>query len=258
MKAAVLLLACMVGSASAKDPVRLFAAGSLRQAMAELAAEFGEPGVEATFGASGLLRDRLSKGEPADVFASANMQHPASLAQEGKAAAPQRFARNRLCALVRPGLPVESATILDTMLDLSIKLGTSTPKADPSGDYAWQVFARAERIRRGSAAALERKALQLTGGPRSTPPPPGRSLYAMLVGGGAADVFLTYCTNAFEARAELRGLQVIELPPALSVGADYGITLMHGARPDARRFVEFVLSDRGQAILARRGFGRGQ
>jgi ABC-type molybdate transport system substrate-binding protein len=33
---------------------------------------------------------------------------------------------------------------------------------------------------------------------------------------------------------------------------------MKGARPDARGFVEFVLSERGQAILARRGFGRGR
>ena len=32
------------------------------------------------------------------------------------------FARNRLCALVRPGLAVEPATILDRMLDANVKL----------------------------------------------------------------------------------------------------------------------------------------
>ena len=60
------------------------------------------------------------------------------------------FARNRLCALVRPGLAVEPATLLDRMLDAAIKLGTSTPRADPSGDYAWEVFRKAEKIKPGA------------------------------------------------------------------------------------------------------------
>ena len=46
-----------------------------------------------------------------------------------------------------------------------MKLGTSTPKADPSGDYAFEVFRKAEAIKPGAQAALEKKALQLTGGP---------------------------------------------------------------------------------------------
>ncbi len=41
-----------------------------------------------------------------------------------------------------------------------VKLGTSTPKADPSGDYAFEVFARPKRFKPGAQAALEAKALQ--------------------------------------------------------------------------------------------------
>ena len=48
------------------------------------------------------------------------------------------------------------------MLDPAVKLGTSTPKADPSGDYAFEVFAKAEKLKPGANAALEKKALQLT------------------------------------------------------------------------------------------------
>src|SRR5205823_6513273 len=79
------------------------------------------------------------------------------------AAALQLFARNRLCALVKPGLNVDSANLLERMLDPAIKLATSTPKADPTGDYALEVFAKAESIRSGARAALEKKAAQLTG-----------------------------------------------------------------------------------------------
>ena len=120
--------------------VTVFAAGSLGAALTEVGAMFEsvEPGthVRFTFGASGLLRDRLAGGERADVFASANMEHPQTLADAGSARPVQRFARNGLCALVAPGVDVGTETLVDRMLDPAIKLGTSTPKADPSGDYA--------------------------------------------------------------------------------------------------------------------------
>lgn len=71
--------------ASGQAPaVRLYAAGSLRVAMTEVAQAFsttGEPVVNVTFGASGLLRERIEKGEPADVFASADMGNPQALAR---------------------------------------------------------------------------------------------------------------------------------------------------------------------------------
>ncbi len=152
--------------AVAADIIALYAAGSLRGALSDIAGSFEDSTglqVDATFGASGLLRDRIAGGAKADVFASANMEHPAALAKAGKAAAVQMFARNTLCALVKPGLPVTSDNLLECMLDPQVKLGTSTPKADPSGDYAFAVFAKADRLSRGAEEALSRKALQLTG-----------------------------------------------------------------------------------------------
>jgi ABC-type molybdate transport system substrate-binding protein len=245
-------------SAGAQEPVRLFAAGSLRAVMTELGAAFGGQPLQATYGPSGVLRDRLARGEEADVFASANMEHPASLEKAGRAGAVARFARNQLCALTRDDVALETGSVLDRLLDPAVKLGTSTPKADPSGDYAWQLFDKAEQLRPGARATLERKALKLTGGPDSPSPPKDRSLYGMLVAERKADVFLTYCTNAVAARAENSSLRVAALPAELAVGADYGITVVSGARPAARRFVDFVLSPRGQEVLARHGFGTGR
>jgi molybdate transport system substrate-binding protein len=66
------------------------------------------------------------------VFASANMEHPQALSAAKKSGPVHLFARNRLCALVKPGLNVDSANLLERMLDPAIKLATSTPKADPS------------------------------------------------------------------------------------------------------------------------------
>jgi ABC-type molybdate transport system substrate-binding protein len=241
----------------AQELVRLYAAGSLRSAFTEVAKSFavatGTP-VAPTFGASGLLRERIEKGEPADVFASADMGHPRRLAASGRAGEVTLFTRNRLCALVASRVSVSSETLLDRMLDPAVKLGTSTPKADPSGDYAFQLFAKAEKLRPGARAALEAKALKLTGGPDSPLPPKGRSVYGMLVERGDADIFLTYCTNALEAVREVPALGMLQIPEALSVGADYGLTVFKGARPGAGRLAEYILATPGQAILSKYGF----
>jgi len=164
------------------------------------------------------------------------------------------FARNRLCALVRPGLAIDSAGLLERMLDPAVKLGTSTPKSDPSGDYAFQVFAKAEALKSGARTILEKKALQLTGGPGSQPGPTGRSVYGWHVAEGRADMFLTYCTGALVAQKENAGQQIVNLPDPLAVGADYGLTVVAGASPAAYRFAMFILSSDGQRILASHGF----
>jgi molybdate transport system substrate-binding protein len=241
----------------ADETVLLHAAGSLRAALTDVAGAFEAVGfgkVQAKFGPSGLLKNEIAAGARAEVFASANMEHPQALAAEKRSGPVVLFARNRLCALVRPGLDVTSATLLDRMLDARVKLGTSTPKADPSGDYAWEVFRKAEKIKAGASATLDKKALQLTGGPSSPAGTPGRSIYGDLIAQGAADIFLTYCTGALAAQQENPTQQIVQLPDALAVGADYGLTVINGASPPAYQFAMFILSVEGQRMLARHGF----
>jgi len=201
------------------------------------------------------LRERIEKGEAADVFASADVANAQALFEAGRAAAPIVFARNRLCALAAPGVDVTTDSLLERLLDPRVKLGTSTPKADPSGDYAWQLFERADKLLPGAFATLERKALKLVGGRDSPQPPPDRSPYGLLIANGKADIFLTYCTNAVEAVREVPGARAVAIPESLAVGAAYAMTLLGDARPGAAAFALFVISIPGQEILARHGFG---
>lgn len=259
-----LLLVClaiptMTYAQTTPRDVRVHAAGSLRSALNDSAAAFEatQPGVKVrlTYGPSGLLKDRIAGGEPSDVFASANMTHPEALIAAGKAGPVQRFARNAMCALVRPGLDVTPDNLVQRMLDPTLKLGVSTPRADPAGDYAVQVFERIEKSGvAGAAGTLSAKALQLTGGPNSPPPPADRSVYGVLVAQGAADLFITYCTNAVVAVREQPGQRSVPVPEAINVSASYGVTVLNGAPDEGRRFVDFLLSPAGQAVLARHGF----
>ena len=255
----VVVIVLAPAGALAADPVRVHAAGSLRAVVRALGEAFtGATGVpvQPEFGASGLLRERLERGEAGDVFMSANLEHPARLAREGKAFAVVLFTRNELCALARRELGVTPASLLDRMLDPAVRLGTSTPRADPSGDYAWEVFRKSEAVRPGSRTRLEAKALQLVGSPGSPPAPADRSIYTVLLEGGRADLILTYCTTAVQGAREFPGAESMALPPELRVGADYGLTVLTGARLEpALRWVLFVLSPDGQAILERFGFG---
>lgn len=247
------------GTTSMADtvPVHLHAAGSLKSAMTDIADAFAKAfGTEVarTFGPSGLLRERIEGGEKAEVFASANMAHPRRLAEAGKAAPVVLFARNRLCALVQPQIETDSDGLLAVMLRDDIRVGTSTPKADPSGDYAFQAFDKAEAVTAGATAALKAKALQLTGGKDSEPAPEGRNPYGWVMESGKADIFLTYCTNALLARQDVEALRIVQLPPALAVGADYGLTVLDGASGDAWKLALYILSPAGQRSLADYGF----
>src|SRR5262245_23958295 len=161
-----LLICALMGSATGAETITVYAVGSLKSALTDLAESYESATgntVSARYGASGLLKDEISKGAKVDVFASGNMEHPQALQDQNKSGPVIRFARNTLCALVKSGVKVDSANLLDYMLDPGVKLGTSTPKADSSGDYAFEVFRKADAIRPGTQAALGNKALQLTG-----------------------------------------------------------------------------------------------
>jgi ABC-type molybdate transport system substrate-binding protein len=260
--ATAILLALTLPSMAHAETINLYAAGSLRAALSEVVRAFeasnAGPKVTAEFAASGLLRERIEKGEAAHVFASADVGHPARLAGAGLAKAKVAvFARNQLCALTREGLMTTPATLLDTLLDPSVRVGTSTPKADPSGDYAFALFAKAEALKSGARTTLEAKALQLTGGPTSEKAPEGRNLYGWVMASGKADVFLTYCTNAVVAQKEVPNLKTVQIPPELSVGADYGLIVLKGAPAAATLLADYILNEDGQSILVQHGFGRG-
>jgi molybdate transport system substrate-binding protein len=257
-----LLLAVVSMSAVARaDDVHLYAAGSLRAALTDVGAAFtGKTGhrVEAKFGPSGVLEKEIAGGAKADVFASANMEYPQALNRSNKSGPVLRFARNKLCALIKPGLAVDSANLLDRMLDPAIKLGTSTPNSDPSGDYAFEVFRKADAIRPGARTILESKALKLTGTAESAVPPDGLPVYGWHIAEGRADIFLAYCTAAQEAHKRYADQHIVALPQSLAVGADYGLTVIKGASAAAEQFAQFIVSPAGQDMLIEYGFAPGQ
>jgi ABC-type molybdate transport system substrate-binding protein len=238
------------------EPLRISAAGSLTAAFTDMVREF--PAAANTiappvFGPSGVLRERIEKGEPADVLASADMGQPRTLAQARPGRHVAMFTRNRMCALARANIGLTPDNMLGKLLDPATRLATSTPRADPGGDYAWAVFARAEAVRPGAQGILEAKALQLVGGPNAQPLAPGRGAVQGIFLTDRADVMLGYCSSAGPVVREMPELASVALPSSLTVGPAYGLIALSD-HPLAARFALFVLSEQGQAILSRHGF----
>jgi ABC-type molybdate transport system substrate-binding protein len=236
----------------------VYAAGSLREALSRVAADYQArtgQAVALNFGASGLLRERIEKGEPAEVFASADTEQPQRLAQSGAWQVPSVFVRNSLCALSAAHIQTTPDTLLQTLLQPQVRVGTSTPTSDPAGDYAWALFKKADAVQPGAYAALNAKALQLTGAAESPRPPAGKAFYAWAMETEQADVFLTYCTNARAAQQALPRLRVVALPAALQVGAAYGLAVRTDASAQARAFARALQEPAAQQVFASFGFG---
>ena len=106
--AGVALAIAAAGPAAAEDLV-LFGAGSLREAMTQIAREFQARtgvAVRTEFGPSGVMRERIEKGERVDVFTSADMGHPLRLERQGHDSARNIFRlRRRLTRVSFPAMP---------------------------------------------------------------------------------------------------------------------------------------------------------
>ncbi|MGC4083500.1 MAG: substrate-binding domain-containing protein [Vicinamibacterales bacterium] len=145
--------------------------------------------------------------------------------------------------------------MLDALLDPSTRLGTSTPIADPAGDYAWQLFETADRLRPGAGATLQGKARQLVGGAAGAPPvPAGRNAQAFYLSSGVVDVFLYYCSGSGVIRKDTSSIAATALPPALNVSADYGLAVLTGASAAGERLAALLLAPTGQRTLMDAGF----
>jgi molybdate transport system substrate-binding protein len=247
-------LAVAVGGTTARaaETVEIYSAGSARNVVEELAKRVA-PDIEIkpTFGGSGLLRERIEKGEHPDLFLSADVSSPRKLAQAGRTVVPVvAFARNRMCLIARKSAGVTSANLMDRMLASDVRLKTSTPIADPAGDYAMAIFDRIDAARPGSGRILREKAQSLMGVKLTAVP--GHSALAPLFASNQIDMMISYCSGAPALEKEVPEVAALPFPPELEPGPVYGLALL-STKPAAMRVALLLLSDDGQAIIARAG-----
>ena len=233
--AAALLVACGSGGNGADSEILVSAAASLMDAFAEMEAAFEaeHPSVDVVLnlGGSVTLREQILLGASVDVFAAADEVIMRVLQDEGHVAGQsQVFASNHLTIGVPSGNPGGIRGLSD-FENAELLLGICASEV-PCGRLAADTFAAAGVT--PSADTIE---------------PSVRSLLAK-IDAGELDGGLVYVTDV----AAASGVELIEIEGPSTA---YPIASLSDApNPDgASEFVSFVLSDEGQSILLRHGFG---
>ncbi|MEW6240109.1 MAG: molybdate ABC transporter substrate-binding protein [Chloroflexota bacterium] len=248
---ALMLAACnLVPTASTgARTLTVFAAASLTDAFTEIGSAFesAHPGVAVTFNFAGsqTLRAQIEEGAPADVFASANQKEMDALVNEGLAepGAPQVFLTNQLVVV----LPDDNPADIQSLEDLArpgIKLVLAAEEV-PVGNYTRQAL---ELMNAQFGANFKESVLANVASNEDTV----RQVVTK-VQLGEADAGIVYTSDG----AAAPDLGRIEIPTEFNIVARYPIApLANAADPElADEFIAFVLSEEGQSILAKWGFG---
>jgi molybdate transport system substrate-binding protein len=115
------------------------------------------------------------------------------------------------------------------------------------------MFHKIDAVKRGSFDTLSQKARQLFGGPSSNAPADGRPRPLAALDNHEIDLFIYYCSGAQQIVRDSR-YRMVALPPELSVGPEYGLTVSRKAQPAAADFAMYLMSPQGQATLKSFGF----
>jgi molybdate transport system substrate-binding protein len=239
-------------TAPASQALTVFAAASLTDAFKEIgqAFEAANPGATLAFNFAGSqqLAQQISQGAPVDVFASANNTQMGVVIKSGQvvSGSQKTFARNRLVVIY----PTANPAGLSTLQDLA-KPGLKLVLADktvPVGGYALDFLTKASK----DPGFTETYSPTVLANVVSYETDVKQVLAKVSL--GEADAGIVYTTDITAGAADKVGR--IDIPDNLNTIAAYPIAAIQGAANAtlAQKFVDYVLSTDGQAVLAKYGF----
>lgn len=232
------------GGESVKTTLVVYAASSLTDAFQSVEEAFekanSEIEVKMSFAGSQVLRVQIEQGALVDVFASANQEHMNELIASGHIADSKAFASNELVLVVPRANPAAIEEFGDLTRASLIVLGSDNA---PVGIYTRQVLERAGLVLgRDFLASVQSHVVSLEHNVRLV-----RSKVEM----GEADAAIIYRTEASSAR-----LKMVPIPKRLNAQVRYpiGVLARSANASQAKRFVDYVLSEEGRRILYRHDF----
>jgi molybdate transport system substrate-binding protein len=239
---ALLMSACGRGERETKaDEITVAAAANLTDAFGELGKRFtARTGVKVTnsFGATADLSKQIENGAPFDVFASADVEHLEGLARKGLIAESPRgvYARGRLVLWLPEGSRSSVARVEDLAGESVSKVAIAKPDVAPYGRAAVETLNAL-----GLWARVEPKVVYSQTVAQAK----------QFAASGNADA--AFVPRSLVREGEGRALEIdasLHAPIAQAVG----VLRASKRQEDARRFVEFLLSEEGQSVLKTFGY----
>ena len=243
------VLGCSNGAAKT---IVVFAAASLTDSFQEIASNFESenPGVEVklNFAGSQRLRSQLELGADADIFASADQEQMALAKEAGLVGnnAPT-FATSSMAAIASRNSGVET---LADLANPGVKL-VLAHESVPAGRYSRQLLQRLSTVDSGLGEGFAERVLSNLVSEETSV-----KFVEQKVVLGQADVGIIYRPGVLTATANDAARELSLPSVAEETRAHYPIAVLEisSERELARLFVDFVLSEPSQTILARYGF----
>ena len=237
--------------ASVTGEIVVFAASSLTDPFNEIKAnlEKANPGFKVTysFGGSNTLRTQLEQGAKADVFASANQTEMDNALKSGLVADKgTTFVRNRLVVILPKNNPGQ-VTKLQDLAKPGLKFVTAQ-KDVPVGGYTLQAL---DKMSKDAAFGSDFSTkVQANFVSQET----NVKQVVTKVQLGEADAGIVYSSDISAKISP--DLTRLEIPDQFNTLATYPISILKGASDAtaAKVFVDYVLGDKGQAILKKNNF----
>ena len=223
------------------QPLLVAAASNLTDAFAELGPRFtSKTGIHVVFsyGATADLARQIENGAPFDVFAAADTEHPEQLERKGLLDAGTRaiYARGRLVMWLPPGSSLKVGRIQDITAKPFERIAIAKPDVAPYGQAA------VESLRTmGIWNEIEAKVVYAQ----------NVSQAKQYVATGNAEI--AFIPLALVKSGEGSYLEVDE-ETHQPIDQALGIIKDSSKPVAARQFVDFLLSDEGQELLAKKGY----
>ena len=235
-----------------EQSLTVFAAASLTESFGEIGRQFeaAHPGVKVrlNLASSQQLRAQLEQGAHADVFASASTKEMnAAIASSLIISGTQTtFARNSLVVVFPKDNPGQIATLAD-LAKSGLKLVVAD-KAVPAGQYTLDMLDKMSQDPNYGEDFSDRVQANVVSRENNV------KAVVSKVRLGEADAGVVYSTDVTAAAAQ--DMTPLAIPDQFNQIATYPIAaLAKTQQPElAQQFIELVLSDAGQEVLARYGF----
>ena len=233
-RALLVAVAVLLAAPAAAQAFTVYGAASLSSAFPQID---GSP--RFNFAGSNQLQLQIERGAPADLFASASPAEAQALFREGKCSRPVTFATNVLVVVTPRNNPAGLRSVYGLRTGRHrLAVGTA---GVPIGAYTRQLLRRMQltSILTTNTVSLE----------------PNVNSIVAKVGLGSADAGFAYYSDWKAAASRLNR---INLPKWAQPPVRYQMCVVRRPGADtasANRFMQRVLSSRGQSILKRFGFG---
>ena len=221
------IMAFLCGAASSAAPLQIAVAANFQAAFEAVRTSLDAP-ADATYGSTGLLYAQIMQGRPFDAFLSADRERPLKLVAQGRAFAPQVYARGSLVLLVDEGSPGPH------WLTAEKRVAVANPQTAPYGRAAHQ--------------ALE----ALSARPRLINALNVAQAFHFAASGAADGAFVALAQVTAQGTPKGRYWR---LPDRLHAPIEQVAVVMHGEREDeAQGWLDELLGRDAQALIRTAGY----